>query len=112
MRHRQVDGLLMLARYCFEVRNMHRLTPPRGLRRQPDRVLTRAGFQHEGTLASIRWMAPWTSGVRPVEQEWPVTVITAAARPEGVTWSRPAGEKEEPEAGRNDPRRERKGCCR
>jgi len=47
----ELDGLLMLARYCFEVRNMHRLDAS-ALTFDEVRIdlLRRAGFVHEGTL--------------------------------------------------------------
>lgn len=70
-----LDGLLMLARYCFETRNMHRLDAM-SLAFDEARIdaLRRAGFVHEGTLRQhIRWDGDYVDvelyGL--LEDEWP-----------------------------------------
>jgi RimJ/RimL family protein N-acetyltransferase len=53
----QLDSLLMLVRYLFETRNMHRLDAS-ALAFDEVRIeaLRRVGFQHEGTLRQhVRW---------------------------------------------------------
>jgi len=53
----QLDGLLMIVRYCFETRNLHRVDIG-ALAFDEVRIdlLRRAGFVHEGTLRQhIRW---------------------------------------------------------
>jgi [ribosomal protein S5]-alanine N-acetyltransferase len=70
-----LDGLLMIVRYCFETRNMHRID---GMALAFDETkidfLRRAGFTHEGTLRQhIRWDGDYVDvelfGV--LESEWP-----------------------------------------
>ncbi len=77
------DALLMLARYCFEVRNLHRLDasllPFDEARLEAYR---RVGFVHEGTL---RQHLRWDGGYADVElygllqDEWPGYAQKAAA---------------------------------
>ncbi len=70
-----LDALLMLARYCFETRNLHRLDAS-ALAFDEVRIemLRRAGFVHEGTL---RQHVRWDGGYVDVEvfglldEEWP-----------------------------------------
>lgn len=103
----ELDGLLMLARYCFEVRNMHRLDAS-ALAFDANRIamLTRAGFQHEGTLRQhIRWDGTYVDvevyGL--LEQEWPgYEAITAALdlKPSNLEPKPKPEKKEEPEAGK------------
>lgn len=78
-----LDGLLMLARYCFETRNMHRLD---GVALTFDEAkidaLRRAGFVHEGTLRQhIRWDGDYVDvecfGL--LEDEWPGYAAKVAA---------------------------------
>ena len=70
-----LDGLLMLARYCFETRNVHRLDAA-ALAFDEVRTehLGRAGFVHEGTLRQhIRWDGDYVDlemfGL--LDSEWP-----------------------------------------
>jgi RimJ/RimL family protein N-acetyltransferase len=70
-----LDGLLMLVRYCFETRNLHRLDAS-ALAFDEVRIehLKRAGFTHEGTLRQhIRWDGGYVDvelfGI--LENEWP-----------------------------------------
>jgi RimJ/RimL family protein N-acetyltransferase len=70
-----LDGLLMLIRYCFETRNMHRLDAS-ALAFDEAKIdaLRRAGFTHEGTLRQhIRWDGDYVDiemfGI--LEGEWP-----------------------------------------
>jgi len=70
-----LDGLLMLVRYCFETRNLHRLDAS-ALAFDEARIdyLRRAGFTHEGTLRQhIRWDGDYVDiemfGL--LETEWP-----------------------------------------
>lgn len=70
-----LDGLLMLVRYCFETRNLHRLDAS-ALAFDEARIdhLRRAGFTHEGTLRQhIRWDGDYVDiemfGL--LESEWP-----------------------------------------
>jgi len=70
-----LDGLLMLVRYCFETRNLHRLDAM-ALAFDEARIdcLRRAGFVHEGTLRQhIRWDGDYVDvemfGL--LEDEWP-----------------------------------------
>lgn len=70
-----LDGLLMLVRYCFETRNLHRLDAA-ALAFDEIRIeyLRRAGFVHEGTLRQhIRWDGSYVDvemfGI--LESEWP-----------------------------------------
>lgn len=70
-----LDGLLMLVRYCFETRNMHRLDAV-ALAFDEAKIdaLRRAGFVHEGTLRQhIRWDGDYVDlemfGL--LEDEWP-----------------------------------------
>jgi len=70
-----LDGLLMLARYLFETRNMHRLDAVALAFDEPKiEALRRAGFVHEGTLRQhIRWDGDYVDvelfGL--LEDEWP-----------------------------------------
>lgn len=70
-----LDGLLMLARYLFETRNMHRLDAIALSFDEPKiDALRRAGFVHEGTLRQhIRWDGDYVDvelfGL--LEDEWP-----------------------------------------
>lgn len=70
-----LDGLLMLVRYCFETRNLHRLDSS-ALAFDEIRIdaLRRAGFVHEGTLRQhVRWDGDYVDvemfGL--LESEWP-----------------------------------------
>lgn len=70
-----LDGLLMLVRYCFETRNLHRLDAS-ALAFDEGKIehLRRAGFVHEGTLRQhIRWDGDYVDvemfGL--LETEWP-----------------------------------------
>lgn len=70
-----LDGLLMLVRYCFETRNLHRLDAG-ALAFDEVRLdyYRRAGFTHEGTLRQhIRWDGDYVDvelfGL--LENEWP-----------------------------------------
>ncbi|MCD4684655.1 MAG: GNAT family N-acetyltransferase [Anaerolineae bacterium] len=71
----QLDGVLMLVRYCFETRNMHRLDAS-ALTFDEVKIeaLRRVGFVHEGTLRQhIRWDGAYVDvemfGI--LEDEWP-----------------------------------------
>ena len=70
-----LDSLLMLARYLFETRNMHRLDAIALSFDEPKiDALRRAGFVHEGTLRQhIRWDGDYVDvelfGL--LEDEWP-----------------------------------------
>jgi RimJ/RimL family protein N-acetyltransferase len=70
-----LDGLLMLVRYCFETRNVHRLDAAAlAFDEAKIDMLVRAGFVHEGTLRQhIRWDGDYVDvelyGL--LEQEWP-----------------------------------------
>jgi len=70
-----LDGLLMLIRYCFETRNMHRLDAQAlAFDEAKIDILRRAGFVHEGTLRQhIRWDGDYVDvelfGL--LEDEWP-----------------------------------------
>ena len=70
-----LDGLLMLVRYLFETRNMHRLDAAALAFDEPKiEALRRAGFVHEGTLRQhIRWDGDYVDvelfGL--LEDEWP-----------------------------------------
>lgn len=70
-----LDGLLMLVRYCFETRNMHRLDASvLTFDEVKIDMLRRAGFVHEGTLRQhIRWDGAYVDvemfGI--LEDEWP-----------------------------------------
>ncbi len=70
-----LDGVLMLARYCFEVRNMHRLDATALAIDAPRlALLERAGFVHEGTLRQhIRWDGGYVDAevFGLLESEWP-----------------------------------------
>ncbi len=70
-----LDGLLMLLRYCFETRNLHRVDayvlPFDEVRLD---FLRRAGFTHEGTLREhVRWAGDYVDvevfGL--LAEEWP-----------------------------------------
>jgi RimJ/RimL family protein N-acetyltransferase len=70
-----LDGLLMLLRYCFETRNLHRVDIG-ALAFDEVRIdlLRRAGFAHEGTLRQhIRWDGDYVDvelfGL--LQDEWP-----------------------------------------
>jgi RimJ/RimL family protein N-acetyltransferase len=70
-----LDGLLMMVRYCFETRNVHRLDSI-ALTFDEAKIdfLRRAGFTHEGTLRKhIRWDGDYVDvelfGL--LEHEWP-----------------------------------------
>ncbi len=70
-----LDGLLMLVRYCFETRNLHRLDAA-ALTFDEVKIeqLRRAGFTHEGTLRQhIRWAGDYVDvemfGI--LHEEWP-----------------------------------------
>ncbi len=70
-----LDGLLMLVRYCFETRGLHRLD---AMALTFDEVkiehLRRAGFVHEGTLREhIRWDGDYVDveAFGLLESEWP-----------------------------------------
>jgi RimJ/RimL family protein N-acetyltransferase len=70
-----IDGLLMLLRYCFETRNLHRVDAS-ALAFDEARIefLQRAGFIHEGTLRQqIRWDGDYVDvevfGL--LREEWP-----------------------------------------
>jgi RimJ/RimL family protein N-acetyltransferase len=70
-----LDGLLLLARYCFETRNLHRLDAS-ALAFDEAKIdaLRRAGFVHEGTLRQhIRWDGDYVDmelfGL--LETDWP-----------------------------------------
>jgi RimJ/RimL family protein N-acetyltransferase len=70
-----LDGLLMLCRYCFETRNLHRLDAT-ALAFDEARLdyLGRAGFVHEGSLRQhIRWAGDYVDvevfGM--LHAEWP-----------------------------------------
>ncbi|NLE51130.1 MAG: GNAT family N-acetyltransferase [Chloroflexi bacterium] len=70
-----LDGLLMLVRYCFETRNMHRLDAV-ALAFDEAKIdaLRRAGFVHEGTLRQhIRWEGDYVDveAFGLLEDEWP-----------------------------------------
>ncbi len=70
-----LDGLLMLVRYCFETRNLHRLDAAAlAFDEVKIEYLRRAGFVHEGTLRQhIRWDGDYVDvemfGL--LESEWP-----------------------------------------
>ncbi len=70
-----LDGLLMLLRYCFETRNLHRVDTA-ALAFDEVRIdyLRRAGFVHEGTLRQhVRWDGDYVDlelyGL--LDREWP-----------------------------------------
>jgi RimJ/RimL family protein N-acetyltransferase len=71
----QLDGLLMLARYCFETRNLHRLdTSALAFDEVKIEQIQRAGFNHEGSLRQhIRWGGDYVNvelfGL--LQREWP-----------------------------------------
>ncbi len=71
----QLDALLMLVRYLFETRNMHRLDAAAlAFDEVKIEALRRAGFQHEGTLRQhLRWDGDYVDielyGL--LEDEWP-----------------------------------------
>ena len=71
----QLDGLLMLARYCFETRNLYRLeTSALTFDEVKIEQIRRAGFKHEGTLRQhIRWGGDYVDlamfGL--LQREWP-----------------------------------------
>ncbi len=70
-----LDGLLMLVRYCFETRNLHRLDAVAlPFHETWIEHLRRAGFVHEGTLRQhIRWDGDYVDlemfGL--LQSEWP-----------------------------------------
>jgi ribosomal-protein-alanine N-acetyltransferase len=70
-----LDGLLMLLRYCFETRNLHRLDASAlAFDEVKIELLQRAGFVHEGTLRQhIRWDGDYVDvemfGI--LRDEWP-----------------------------------------
>lgn len=100
-----LDGLLMLLRYCFETRNMHRLDAA-ALAFDEARIehLKRAGFVHEGTLRQhIRWDGDYVDielfGI--LESEWPGYQQKVAAldlQPSGLE-PKPRPEKKEEKSG-------------
>jgi ribosomal-protein-alanine N-acetyltransferase len=71
----QLDGLLILVRYCFETRNLHRLDAAAlAFDETKIELLRRAGFVHEGTLRQhIRWAGDYVDvdmfGL--LHEEWP-----------------------------------------
>jgi RimJ/RimL family protein N-acetyltransferase len=71
----QLDGLLMLVRYCFETRNLNRLdTSVLAFDEAKSELVRRAGFTHEGTLRQhIRWAGDYADlemfGL--LHDEWP-----------------------------------------
>lgn len=95
-----LDGVLMLARYCFETNNMHRLDAV-ALAFDEARIdaLRRAGFVHEGTLRQhIRWDGDYVDlemfGL--LEDEWPGYAAKVEAlnlQPSGLE-PKPKAEKE------------------
>lgn len=69
------DGLLMLLRYLFETRNMHRVeTGALAFDEMRIELLRRAGFMHEGSLREhVRWAGDYVDvelfGL--LQDEWP-----------------------------------------
>ncbi|GAB4408753.1 MAG: hypothetical protein Kow00106_02050 [Anaerolineae bacterium] len=86
-----LDGLLMLVRYCFETRNLHRLDAVAlPFHETWIEHLRRAGFVHEGTLRQhIRWDGDYVDlemfGL--LQSEWPgyaQKVAELSLQPSGI----------------------------
>ena len=71
----QLDGLLMLVRFCFETRNLHRLDASAlAFDEAKIELLRRAGFTHEGTLRQhIRWAGDYVDAnlFGLLHEDWP-----------------------------------------
>lgn len=103
-----LDGLLMLVRFCFETRGLHRLDAG-ALTFDEAKIehLRRAGFVHEGTLRQhIRWDGDYVDievfGL--LETEWPGYAAKVAAldlQPSGLE-PKPKPEKKDDKDGKED----------
>ncbi len=101
-----LDALLMLVRYCFETRNLHRLDAV-ALPFDEARLdhLRRAGFVHEGTLRQhIRWDGDYVDmemfGL--LDSEWPgyaAKVAELGLQPSDLEPKPKPGKKDEKKGG-------------